>query len=251
MARRFVSGGQTYSFVTNGLCLSGEVARGLAELGPAVRFHISFNAASDGTFFHLTGRKFEILLRNVREYIALYRERHGILPDITLTFIVMRINYDEVPDFVYLAHSLGVKALLASLHERPSIPLGNFGYTFVYEDERLSDAEYKGIGLKARELAATLGSVVLIQWDAEVDSAVRGFAEEGVAIPCLIPWRFLFIQEHSQNVYACPYHRRPIANLDGRSCHWTRHDGPGQSRSAPARHRGFAYLARVSGREQA
>lgn len=217
VARRFASAGQTFSFVTNGLCLSGEVAQGLAELGSHVRFHISLNAACDQTFFHLTGRKFGVLLENVRNYIELYRKLHGTEPDITLTFIVMRINSGEVGDFIRLAHSFGVKALLASLHERPSIPLGQFGYDFVYEDERLSDAEYNAIGLEARELAAELGSVVLIQWDAAIDSAIRGFAEKGVDIPCLIPWRFLFVQEHSQNVYACPYHRRPIANLDGQS----------------------------------
>lgn len=217
VARRFINAGQTFSFVTNGLCLSGEVAQGLAELGPSVRFHISFNAACDRTFFHLTGRRFEVLLTNVRNYIALYRELHGTVPDITLTFIVMRINADEVADFIRLAHDLEVKALLASLHERPSIPLGQFGYDFVYEDERLSDAEYAAVGSEARELAAELNTIVLIQWDAATDSAIRGFAEEGVDIPCLIPWRFLFVQEHSQNVYACPYHRRPIANLAGQS----------------------------------
>jgi hypothetical protein len=74
----------------------------------------------------------------------------------------MRINSGEVGDFIRLAHSFGVTALLASLHERPSIPLGQFGYDFVYEDERLSDAEYKAVGREARELAAELGSSVLI-----------------------------------------------------------------------------------------
>ena len=217
VARRFAARGQTFSFVTNGLCLAGEVAEGIAQLGAAVRFHISFNAASEETFFRLTGRRFETVLNNVRQYIELYRKHHNATPDLTLTFIVMRVNRHEVSDFIRLAHSLGVKALLASLHERPSIPLGNFGYEFVYDEERLTDAEYDSLGLEARELAAALGSIVLIQWDASSDSAVRGFAEEGVEIPCLIPWRFLFVQEHSQNVYACPYHRRPIANLADRS----------------------------------
>src|SRR5262249_48921556 len=130
-----------------------------------------------------------------------------------LTFIVMKINRHEVMDFLRLTKEIGARALLASLHNRPSVPLGHFGYDFVYEEEMLPYEELRRIGEEATALAAELGLVCLLQWDAARDSAVQGFAEPGVATPCLIPWRFLFIQEHTQKVFACPYHRIPYGDL--------------------------------------
>jgi hypothetical protein len=148
----------------------------------------------------------------VRNFVEMYRRRHGAVPDLTLTFIVMRVNRHEVPDFLRLAATLGVTALLAPLHERPSRPLGKFGYDFVYERETLSFDELQAAGDEARALADSLGSRVLLQWDAAFDSAVTKFAEPGVEIPCLIPWRYLHLQQHSRKVYACPYHKRPIGD---------------------------------------
>jgi MoaA/NifB/PqqE/SkfB family radical SAM enzyme len=218
VARRFSSGGQRFSLVSNGLLLSRDKAEALAELGPALGLHISFNAATTKTFYWLTGKNFELLVGNVRMFVDVYRQRNGgASPDLTLTFIVMRVNRHEVPDFLRLAAKLGTHALLAPLHERPSRPLGRFGYDFVYEHEMLPFEDLKIIGAEAQQLAQELGLALLFQWEAGSDSAIRGFAEPGVDIPCLIPWRYLHVQQHSQNVYACPYHKRPIGNLAGES----------------------------------
>jgi hypothetical protein len=53
----------------------------------------------------------------------------------------------------------------------------------------------------------------VIQWDAQNDVAIRKFRETDVDVPCLIPWRFLFIQEHTKKVFGCPYHTRPYGDL--------------------------------------
>lgn len=54
---------------------------------------------------------------------------------------------------------------------------------------------------------------LILQWDPSQDVAVRSFSEPGVEIPCLIPWRYLFIQEHTQKTIACPYHVIPSGDL--------------------------------------
>ena len=69
------------------------------------------------------------------------------------------------------------------------------------------------IGRAASALAAELGIACVLQWDETRDRAIRGYAEPGVATPCLIPWRFLFLQEHTRKVYGCPYHRSPLGDL--------------------------------------
>lgn len=215
LARRFTANGQVFSFVTNGLLLTPARADQLAACGPKLGIHVSFNASTEDTFYKLTGKSFPRVVENVRYYMETYRKQNGgAAPDLILTFIVMKINRHEVHDFLRLTRDLGARALLAPLHDRPSVPLGNFGYNFVYEDEMLPYAELLQVGEEALALSRELGIDCLLQWDAARDAAIRGFSEPGVAAPCLIPWRFLFIQEHTQKVFACPYHRHPSGDLE-------------------------------------
>jgi len=214
LARRVTANGQRFSFVTNGLLLSRQKADLLAACGQRLGIHVSFNAATEETFHQLTGRGFARVVENVRYYSKVYRESNGgAAPELILTFIVMKVNRHEVGDFLRLVRELGAHALLASLHDRPSVPLGHFGYDFVYEEEMLPYEELRTIGEAALALSRQLGIVCLLQWDAARDSAITGFAEPGVATPCLVPWRFLFIQQHSSKVFACPYHRHPYGDL--------------------------------------
>ncbi|HET9766174.1 MAG TPA: radical SAM protein, partial [Thermoanaerobaculia bacterium] len=214
LARRVTGNGQEFSFVTNGLLLSPKKAEQLAACGPNLGIHVSFNAANEATFHQLTGKSFARVVENVRCYVETYcRQNDGAAPDLTLTFIVMKVNRHEVGDFLRLARKLGTKALLAPLHDRPSVPLGRFGYDFVYTDEMLPYAELLHVGEEALALSRDLGIECLLQWDARNDYAVHGFSEPEVPIPCLVPWRFLFIQEHTQRVFACPYHRHPYGDL--------------------------------------
>lgn len=214
LARRCTARGQVFSFVTNGLLLTRAKADQLAACGEMLGIHVSFNAATEETFRKLTGKSFSRVVENVAYYGKTYRERNGgDSPNLILTFIVMKINRHEVPDFLRLARGLGARAaLLAPLHDRPSVPLGHFGYDFVYEDEMLSYAELLRVGEEALAVSR-LGIHCILQWDAARDSAIQGFSEPGVATPCLIPWRFLFIQEHNRKVFACPYHRHPYGDL--------------------------------------
>jgi MoaA/NifB/PqqE/SkfB family radical SAM enzyme len=229
-ARRFTANGQNFSFVTNGLLLTRAKADALAALGPRLGMHVSLNAASGDTFYRLTGKSFDRVVENVRYYVEAYAARNaGAAPDMILTFIVMKINRHEVAPFLRLARDLRGRALLASLHDRPSIPLGHFGYDFVYEDEMLPYPELVQVGREAAALAAELGVKCGLQWDAARDSTIRGFAEPGVATPCLVPWRFLFVQEHSGKVFGCPYHRQPYADLKGQSLEEVWNGAPAQA----------------------
>jgi MoaA/NifB/PqqE/SkfB family radical SAM enzyme len=215
LAQSVTAKGQVFSFVTNGLLLTPAKADKLAACGPRLGIHVSFNASTEDTFYKLTGKSFSRVVENVRYYGERYREQNGgAAPDLILTFIVMKINRHEVGDFLRLTHELGARALLASLHDRPSVPLGHFGYDFVYGDEMLPYPELLRIGEEASALSRELGIDCVLQWDAARDSAIRGFSEPGVATPCLIPWRFLFIQEHTSKVFACPYHRLPYGDLE-------------------------------------
>ena len=60
-------------------------------------------------------------------------------------------------------------------------------------------------------------SATLIQWDPKHDVATRRYAEPGIDSLCLMPWRFIFIQEHLKKVYACCFHKRPFGDLETHS----------------------------------
>jgi MoaA/NifB/PqqE/SkfB family radical SAM enzyme len=158
LAQRVTARGQRFSFVTNGLLLNERRARGLAQCGSRLGFHVSFNAATAETYFHLCGKDFKRLVANVERYVTIYRELNGdALPDLTLTFIVMRINKGELFQFMQLARDIGAKALLAPLHNRPSVPIGKFGYKFNYLEEILSPDEYRDIGERADAFSREIG----------------------------------------------------------------------------------------------
>jgi MoaA/NifB/PqqE/SkfB family radical SAM enzyme len=218
IARQFTSNGQQFTFVTNGLLLTREMADALAEIGPLIGMHVSFNAATAETYYKLTGRSFDLLVQNTRSFIEIYRTRQQAPPQLTLTFIVTAINQAEVPAFLSLARDIGAsRVLLTPLHDRPSKPIGHFGYDFVYEREMLPLDELDDVGREAERIGAQLGIDVRLQWEASADVALRTFSEPGVDVACLIPWRFLHVQQHSQKVYACPYHKRPIGDLSTQS----------------------------------
>jgi MoaA/NifB/PqqE/SkfB family radical SAM enzyme len=214
LAQHFTSNKQFFSFVTNGLLLTKPKANKLAACGSSLSMCVSFNAATEGTFYKLNGKSFSRLVDNVRYFVKTYREKNdGAAPRLTLTFIVMKINRHEVLDFLRLTAEIGVQALLAPLHARPGIPLGHFGYDFIYENEMLPYDELQEVGERATTLGEQLGIRCRLQWDPDRDSAIQGFSEPGVETPCLIPWRFLFIQEHNRKVIACPYHITPCGDL--------------------------------------
>jgi len=152
LVEHFARRGQRFTLVSNGLLLNKRRADQLVACGPLLGMHISLNASTADTYYKLHGKDFGKLLENIVYYISAYQQAHGgRSPNLTLTFIVMRINRGEVADFLKLAQRLGVKSLLAPLHNRPSIPLGDFGYDFVYENEMLSPADYQSL---AREITA-------------------------------------------------------------------------------------------------
>jgi molybdenum cofactor biosynthesis enzyme MoaA len=181
LAREATARGQRFSFVSNGLLLSGKRAEDLAACGERLGFHVSLNAATADTYYSLHGQPFDKVVGNVRDYVRLYHDVNGHKPDLTLTFIVMQANRHEIFAFIDLAHDLGVKALFAQLHNRPSIPAGDFGYRFVYERELLAASEYFAVGEEIRRYVNAAGfgrDDVILGWDPSADYAVSAFKRQ-------------------------------------------------------------------------
>lgn len=209
--------GQIFGFATNALLLNKKRADVLVKCGDSIRMVVSVNAATKETYYRLNGKDFNQLVDNLTYFIDHYRQSHGNKdPHVAFSMVVMKVNRSEVQDFIRLAHSMGVRnVILRQLFEIPSMDnvRTDWGYRFIYKDEILPADELKRITEESRAISEELGMHLSIQWES-TDSEIGRYAEEGVNIPCLLPWKMLFVQEHSKNVYICCYSSGAVGNLN-------------------------------------
>jgi MoaA/NifB/PqqE/SkfB family radical SAM enzyme len=219
LVQKVAENGQTFTFATNGLLLTQKRAEILAAAGEYIGFSISLNAATSATYYKLTGQNFDRVIANVRYFINVYRDKWGHNPPLAMSFIVMRVNCEEVTDFLKLAQYLEIKNInLRHLFNIPdgSRPRNDFGYKFIYSDEMLTQKEYDSIRKCSKILARELGLNLIIQWEPS-DSEIKNLSVPGVNMPCLFPWKFLFVQEHSKDVYMCCYSNALLGSLNKNS----------------------------------
>lgn len=109
------------------------------------------------------------------------------------------MNRAEVVDFLRLGRELQVRIVnLRHLFDIPkATPRDDFGYYFDYQNEILGPEEYSELAQIARAAAKEFGLAVFIHWEPS-SSSIADLAGPGINIPCLMPWRFLFYQNHSE-----------------------------------------------------
>jgi hypothetical protein len=133
---------------------------------------------------------------------------------LVMSFIVMRSNEHEVPDFLRLAERLGARAaLLRHLFNVGSdYAANNFGHAFVYERERLPFARYREIEAEVRsgfQGSRAAGGPrppleIYFAWNSR-DAFIAEQAEPGIDIPCLFPWKFLTVRPIVGGYNPCVY----------------------------------------------
>jgi len=213
LAQKVSGSGQRFTFSTNGLLLTPQRADILVAAGENIAFSISINAATAETYHKLTGQGFDRVIENTKYFTDKYKDKWGHNPYLLASFIVMKVNRNEVGDFLKLTHSLGISQInLRHLFDMPETrPRDDFGYEFIYRDEMLTSEEYESIGNSSKTLARQLGINLIIHW--ESGSAMNSLAVPGVNIPCFFPWKFLFVQEHTKNVFMCCYSNAAVGSV--------------------------------------
>lgn len=96
------------SIYTNGNILTDEIAEALIE-ARLNDFVVSIGETKRETYENLRrGGSFERVIANVKKLAALKEERNSPLPLICANLTVVNSNIAELPDFVELAHSIGI-----------------------------------------------------------------------------------------------------------------------------------------------
>lgn len=217
LLKKFNSNEQIFSFTTNGLLLNKENRDALIESKASINFNVSLNAATPETYYKITGNNFNIVVSNIKKYINEYFVKKGKKPEIRVSMVVLKVNKDEVNAFIELAKELGaVSALLARPYVYNFDPpeRNDFGYTFKYSEQRLSDDEYFKLAQTALNYAKKIGFKLEIGWLANEDSPLGGMLFPDVSTPCMFPFKFILARAHDKKAIVCCYNGGAVGDLE-------------------------------------
>jgi MoaA/NifB/PqqE/SkfB family radical SAM enzyme len=171
--------GQHLEISTNGQILTERQIQSL--LGRDIHLYISLDAATPETYAKLRNNTFPRIMENIRRLVAAKGGR-GKLPLIFFVFIPMRVNVDEVEEFVRLCADLEVdRLILRPLNDSPGERLtwDRGGHHFVYRDQQLPFRELLQLSGRVDELCRQAGVELANQLDfgsATAEMFAREFA---------------------------------------------------------------------------
>ena len=214
LIERLSAAGVRFGFTTIGHLLDERKARFLIEHADWVDFAVSVNAATAPTYHRYQGKGFERVMSNLERFAQLHQAlRPGKPSPMSLSYIVMRHNRDEVFDFLRLAQGLQARCvILRHLFDmrRPEYVSTSFGTPFVYEQERLPQSEYMALRSAIEESDEFAALRIDYEWNAP-ESFIAEQRLPGVDIPCLFPWKFLCIRPLHDLYTPCVFLKRGIA----------------------------------------
>jgi MoaA/NifB/PqqE/SkfB family radical SAM enzyme len=198
-----------FSFTTNGQTLGERRRRDV--LGKNVTLYVSIDSATAAGYARFRNDRFDDIIANLR---ALCREKraHGNRPTVFVSFIAMRSNVAELPEYFDLMASLGVdevKLRTLYLDDNIDAPVTvNNGYRYDYAAEILSMAELTALSPIVLQLAAERRLPVYIEWD----EFGRDEPQASCGSLCAEPWKTLYVLR--RGIMPCCYATQPLARWD-------------------------------------
>jgi MoaA/NifB/PqqE/SkfB family radical SAM enzyme len=168
--------------VTNGILLTPDRNRMLIEHGLKTLF-VSIDAASSETYRFVRGADaYERVVAQVSDLQEQKRALGSATPRLTLTFVAMRRNIDELPAFVRLARRLGIDRVIADYLVVYSEDMREQS---LFYDQEHADRVVEEATRMARDEGVDLTAP--IRFSAPVERAVRKSR-------CAEPWEFIYFR---------------------------------------------------------
>ncbi len=210
--RELSSAGVEVWFTTNATLIEQEKAEAFAEAG-ADRVSISIDGATAETYETIRrGAKFDRLLRGL-EALSNARRRHG-KPRLTVNFVAMKSNLDELPALVELCAGFGIE----EINVEPLFYWGGESPDLdrQYRAEALDDSKYRAVMERSQLLAEA----------ADIHFSTRFLTSEGsmdykqraLAVPdaeswiCSEPWATVYVTVAGE-VRTCCLNDESFGNL--------------------------------------
>ncbi len=206
------SAGVEVWFTTNATLIEEEKAEAFARAG-ADRISISIDGATRQTYETIRrGARFDNLLRGLRA-LSDARARHG-RPRLTVNFVAMKSNLDELPALVELCTDFGVEEMNVE-------PLFYWGegspdLDAQYREEALDDTRYRVVLEHSRLLAEAADihfSTRFLTSDGSMDYKERTLADrEAEKWICSEPWATIYVTVAGE-VRTCCLNDQSFGNL--------------------------------------
>jgi MoaA/NifB/PqqE/SkfB family radical SAM enzyme len=192
---------------TNATPLVGARLEAILGCGIVRELRISVNAFTRATYDVIMVRaRYDQVMRNIREFMRLRRER-GVAERLTATFsfVAMRQNVDELPDFVDWAADLGASQVL--VWDCMDSQDGNVALS-VAADRSGAEARYA----EARTRAERAGIAITLPAPFAVEDPEGHGGEELVAFRCNLPWTHSYVSPNGDAVPCC-YFNKVMGNV--------------------------------------
>ncbi|MBO0737664.1 MAG: SPASM domain-containing protein [Alphaproteobacteria bacterium] len=201
MVRYLKDRGTYVLFNTNGTLLTERKGRELIAAG-LDELRVSLDAAEPHAFLAVRGRDmFARIVRNVRDFTALQRTENIERPLVSLWLTGLRETIDQLPDFVRLAHRIGI----AEVHLQRLVFTPE-GHGLARPESALFD-KLEGDEAKRVDEAAALAQELGLRFNAsgatEPGTSLRRASEGQPWSLCRRPWSLMYFTAHGRAIPCC------------------------------------------------
>ena len=199
-------------FNTNGTLLAPAKHQALIDTG-LDELRVSLDAADAKTFLAVRGKNFfDRIVRNVREFTALQREIGATSPRVSLWLTGLKETIDQLPAFVRLASTMGVREVYLQ-----RLVFDEAGYGLARADSSLFES------LRAEESRA-IEDATRLAGDLGIRLDASGATEPGLSLKrqddqqpwsaCRRPWSLMYFTAHGRALPCCiaPFSARGYEN---------------------------------------
>jgi MoaA/NifB/PqqE/SkfB family radical SAM enzyme len=213
MVRYLKDRGTYVLFNTNGTLLTERKGRELIAAG-LDELRVSLDAAEPGTFLAVRGKDmFDRIVRNVRAFTTLQRAEGIEHPLVSLWLTGLKETIDQLPEFVRLAHRIGV----SEIHLQRLV--------FTPEGEGLARArsalfeKLEGDEPKRLEEATAIADALGVRFNAsgatEPGTSLKRADDDQPWSLCRRPWTLMYFTAHGRAIPCCiaPFSMRGYDNF--------------------------------------
>lgn len=203
-------------FNSNGTMLYPHIQRELIESG-LDEYRISLDAADAETFARVRGLpRFNLIVKNVREFVALKKELGVERPRLSLWLVGLKETLIELPAFVRLAHDMGVGEVY--LQRLVFFDDAQQGQGFARADQALFgavDEEEMRLIAEAHRIADELGVVFHASGAASPEQSLMPKDAGQPWSLCRRPWTLMYITANGNVLPCCiaPFAERDYSSL--------------------------------------
>lgn len=201
MVRYLKDRGTYVLFNTNGTLLTEAKGRELIAAG-LDEIRVSLDAAEPQAFKQVRGKDmFDRIVRNVRRFTKIQRDEGLTLPRISLWLTGLKETIDELPDFVRLAHEIGVR----DVHLQRLVYFAD-GQGLARSQSALFESLDSDEGKRVAE-AAALAAELGLNFDAsgatEPGTSLHRATEDKPWSLCRRPWTLMYFTAHGRAIPCC------------------------------------------------